>query len=80
MPSKDALEEGELPSKRPRLPKGRPPPEEDWAPCIRLVVLESEKMAVGTVHIVTQKGAKIGRWAINRIGYGLRLWEVWREK
>ena len=57
----DALEEGELPSKRPRLPKGRPPPEEDWAPCIRLVVLESEKMAIGTLHIVTQKGAKIGR-------------------
>ena len=29
-------------------------------------------MAVGSLHIVTQKGAKIGRWAINRISQRLR--------
>lgn len=55
----DPLEEGEI--RLPHLPRGSPPPEEEWAPCIRAVVSESEKVPRGTLFVVTQDGARIGR-------------------
>lgn len=55
----DPLEEGEI--RLPHLPSGSPPPEEDWAPCIRAIVSDSEKLQKGTLFIITQDGANIGR-------------------
>lgn len=57
--SPDSPEEGEV--RLPHLPRGSPPPEEDWAPCIRAIVNNSEKLAKGTLFIITQAGAAIGR-------------------
>lgn len=53
------LEEGEV--WQPELPSGSPPPEDEWAPCVRLLVKESQCVAVGTLFVVTQEGANIGR-------------------
>ena len=54
-----SLEEGEL--NFPRYPEGSPPPEEEWAPCLRLVVSSSECVPRGSVYVITQEGAQIGR-------------------
>lgn len=59
--SLDSPEEGEL--RLPHIPRGSPPPEEDWAPCIRAIVSESEKLKKGTLFIITQDGANFGRSA-----------------
>lgn len=60
----DSPEEGEIrPRKRPRLPHGSPPPEDEWDPCIRMVVTSSECLPAGTLFVVTQDGASVGRWA-----------------
>ena len=45
----------------PHVPRGSPPPEEEWAPCIRAVVSESDKLSKGTIFVITQDGAIIGR-------------------
>ena len=52
-------EEGEL--RYPKYPEGSPPPEEEWAPCLRLVASSSECVPRGSVYVVTQEGAKLGR-------------------
>ncbi|CAI8034446.1 Angiogenic factor with G patch and FHA domains 1 [Geodia barretti] len=38
-----------------------PPPEEEWAPCLRMVAGSSECVPRGTVFVVTQEGAQLGR-------------------
>ena len=62
------LEEGEV--WQPELPSGSPPPEDEWAPCVRLLVKESQCVAVGTLFVVTQEGANIGRY-VNVYNYVL---------
>lgn len=57
----DSPEEGEI--RLPHIPRGSPPPEDEWEPCIRAVVSESEKLPRGTLFIITQDGAFIGRCA-----------------
>ena len=54
------MEEGEI--RLPKLPPGSPPPEEEWAPAIRMVVTSSEVLEVGTLFVVTQDGVTIGRY------------------
>lgn len=58
----DSPEEGEVRSpKRPRLPKGSPPPENEWAPCVRLLVTESDCLERGSLYVATINGVNIGR-------------------
>ena len=58
----DSPEEGEIrPPKRRKIPRRSPPPEDEWAPCIRMLVSESSSLAKGTLFVVTQDGANIGR-------------------
>ena len=58
----DSPEEGEIrPPKRPKLPHGPPPPEEEWAPALRMVVTSSDVLPEQTLFVVTQEGASIGR-------------------
>ena len=59
----DSPEEGEIRlSKRRKIPRGAPPPEDEWAPCIRMVVIESETLLKGALYLVTQDGTTIGRY------------------
>ncbi len=61
-PPTDSPEEGEIrPVKRRRLPSYSPPPEDEWAPAIRMVVTSSKVLSTGTMFLVTQEGASIGR-------------------
>ena len=55
----DSPEEGEI--RVPHYPHKSPPPEEEWDPCIRVLVSESETLPKGTLFVVTQDGASIGR-------------------
>ena len=55
----DSPEDGEI--RLPHIPRHSPPPEEEWAPCIRALVSESETLSKGTLFIITQDGASIGR-------------------
>lgn len=58
----DSPEEGEIRGpKKPKIPRGSPPPEEEWAPCIRMLVSESNSLTKGTLFLVTQDGASVGR-------------------
>ena len=58
----DSPEEGEIRGpKKPKIPRGSPPPEEEWAPCIRMLVSESDSLTKGELHVVTQDGASVGR-------------------
>ena len=57
--SSDSPEEGEI--RVPKLPRGSPPPEDEWAPCLRMVVSSSECVERGSVFVVTQEGAELGR-------------------
>ena len=45
----------------PSYPETSPPPEEEWAPCLRMVVSSSDCVPRGTVFVVTQEGAQLGR-------------------
>ena len=59
----DSPEEGEIRGpKKPKIPRGSPPPEEEWAPCIRMLVSESKSLSKGTLFLVTQDGASVGRY------------------
>ena len=59
----DSPEEGEIRGpKKPKIPRGSPPPEDEWAPCIRMFVSESNSLTKGTLFVVTaQDGANLGR-------------------
>lgn len=58
----DSPEEGEIRvPKRRKIPRRSPPPEDEWAPCIRMLVSESSSLTKGTLYVVTQDGANIGR-------------------
>ena len=58
----DSPEEGEIQvPKRRKIPQRSPPPEDEWAPCIRMLVSESSSLTKGTLYVVMQDGANIGR-------------------
>jgi pSer/pThr/pTyr-binding forkhead associated (FHA) protein len=52
--------------------------EESWPPCLRLVVVSSEKMASGQVFMITKVGSDIGREVSERSG--VRIKDVYVSK